>query len=57
MCAPRKGNRTVNEPNYLLPQGSHQADEFVVNTVGEDKITGYVSVPKNGGTPTAACSD
>src|SRR5579862_890130 len=42
-----KGKRTVNEPIIFYPQGSHQADEFVVNTVGKDKITGYVSMPKN----------
>jgi len=52
-----KGSRTVNEPIIFYPQGSHQADEFVVNTVGKDKITGYVSMPKNGGTTTAASSD
>jgi len=49
-----KGNRTVNEPIVFYPQGSHQADEFVVNTVGKDKITGYVSMPKANVATTAA---
>jgi Tfp pilus assembly protein PilE len=49
-----KNNRTVNEPIIVYPRGSHQADEFVVNTVGKDKVTGYISVPKNPGTTTSA---
>jgi hypothetical protein len=49
-----KGKRTVNEPIFYYPRGSRQADEFVVNSVGKDKITGYVSMPKNAGTTTAA---
>jgi hypothetical protein len=51
-----KGKRTVNEPIVYYPQGSHQADEFVVNSVGKDKITGYISMPKNAGPTTAASS-
>ena len=37
----------MNEPVVFYPRGSHQADEFVVNSVGKDKITGYISMPKN----------
>jgi len=37
----------VNEPVVFYPQGMHQADEFVVNSVAKDKISGYISVPKN----------
>lgn len=51
-----KGKRTVNEPIIFYPQGTHQADEFVVNSVGKDKISGYVSMPKNAGATTAASS-
>ena len=51
-----KGKRTVNEPIVYYPHGSHQADEFVVNSVGKDKISGYISMPKNAGTTTAASS-
>ncbi len=49
-----KKDRTVNEPIVFYPHGSHQADEFVVNSVSKDKIAGYISMPKNGGTTTAA---
>jgi hypothetical protein len=49
-----KKDRTVNEPIVVYPHGSHQADEFVVNSVGKDKITGYISTPKNAGSTTTA---
>jgi hypothetical protein len=49
-----KKDRTVNEPVVFYPRGSHQADEFVVNSVTKDKITGYVSMPKNGAPSTTA---
>jgi hypothetical protein len=52
-----KGKRTVNEPIVFYPQGSRQADEFVVNTVGKDKITGYVSTPKSASTTSASTGD
>ena len=52
-----KGKRTVNEPIVFYPHGSRQADEFVVNSVGKDKITGYVSTPKSGGTTSASTGD
>jgi hypothetical protein len=52
-----KKDRNVNEPIVFYPAGTHQADEFVVNTVAKDKITGYISMPKNPGlTSTVAAS-
>jgi septal ring factor EnvC (AmiA/AmiB activator) len=51
-----KKDRAVNEPIVFYPRGSHQADEFVVNQVTKDKITGYISVPKNPGVTTSASS-
>ena len=42
-----KKDRTVNEPILFYPRGSRQANEVVVNSVGKDKITGYISMPKN----------
>jgi hypothetical protein len=42
-----KRDRTVDEPVVFYPRNSHQANEFVVNSVAKDKITGYISVPKN----------
>jgi hypothetical protein len=41
-----KKNRSVNEPIYFFTAGSRAPVEFVVNQVGKDKITGYLSVPK-----------
>lgn len=49
-----KKDRTVNEPIVVYPHGSHQADEFVVNSVGKDKIIGYISTPKTGAPATTA---
>jgi len=51
-----KKDRTVDEPVVFYPRGSHQADEFVVNSVAKDKITGYISVPKNPPATTANAS-
>jgi hypothetical protein len=49
-----KKDRTIDEPVIFYPHGSHQADEFVVNSVGKNKITGYISMPKN---PTATTAN
>jgi len=49
-----KKDRTVNEPVIFYPGGSHQADEFVVNQVGKNKISGYISMPKNAAERTTA---
>jgi chromosome segregation ATPase len=51
-----KRDRTVDEPVVFYPRGSHQADEFVVNSVAKDKISGYISMPKNPSATTAAAS-
>ena len=51
-----KKDRTVNEPIVFYQPGSHQADEFVVNSVSKDKISGYISVPKNQVQTSAAAS-
>ena len=41
-----KKNRSANEPIYFFTHGSRVPLQFVVNQVGKDKITGYLSVPK-----------
>ena len=51
-----KKDRTVDEPVVFYPRGLHQADEFVVNSVAKDKITGYISMPKNPSATTANAS-
>jgi len=41
-----KKNRSANEPVYFFTHGSRAPLEFVVNQIGKNKITGYLSVPK-----------
>lgn len=41
-----KKNLTANEPLYFFENGARAPVEFVVNQVGKNKITGYLSVPK-----------
>jgi hypothetical protein len=40
-----KTNRLINEPIQIIP-AKGVLYELVVNTVGKDIITGYLSVPK-----------
>ena len=50
-------NRNINSPIILYPNGQRQAEELVINKIGKNTITGYVSVPKGGAaTATAASS-
>ena len=52
-----KKNRAVDEPIYFYTRGTRAPLELVVNTIGKDKVTGYISVPKmqqRPGTTTAA---
>jgi len=41
-----KKGLSANEPLYLFESGARTPLAFVVNTVGKDKISGYLSVPK-----------
>jgi hypothetical protein len=45
--ATEKKDRTVNEPIVFYQNGSRLADEFVVNSVSKDKISGYISTPRD----------
>lgn len=49
-----KKNRSANEPIYFFTHGSRAPLEFVVNQIGKDKITGYLSVPKTAAARTQA---
>jgi hypothetical protein len=49
-----KKNRSANEPVYFFTHGSRAPLEFVVNQIGKNKITGYLSVPKTGAPRTQA---
>src|SRR6202049_1800408 len=52
-----KKNKSVNEPIYFYTAGSKQPLELVVNSVGDKKITGYLSVPKSAATSARANSN
>ncbi len=41
-----KKNRAINEPIFFYTSGTHLAEEIVINKVGKDQISGYVSIPK-----------
>lgn len=43
----RKDHRTVNEPIFFAPRGTHTFCELVVNKVDKGVISGYISTPKN----------
>jgi hypothetical protein len=51
-----KRNLTANEPLYFFESGARAPLEFVVNQVGKDKITGYLSVPKANATRAQAAT-
>jgi chromosome segregation ATPase len=48
-----KKNRSVNEPIFFYTGGTRQAVELVINKVGKNTATGYLSVPKTAGSTTA----
>lgn len=41
-----KDNRTVDEPIFFTTGKSREFSELVVNTVDQNKVTGYISTPK-----------
>jgi chromosome segregation ATPase len=41
-----KKNRAMNEPIFFYTSGTHIPEEIVVNKVGKNTISGYVSIPK-----------
>jgi hypothetical protein len=50
-----KKDRTVNEPIVFYENGSHQADEFVVNSVSKDKISATSVCRRTPGAPPRRC--
>jgi hypothetical protein len=42
----QKKNRAMNEPIFFYLSGTHIPEELVVNKIGKDTISGYVSIPK-----------
>ena len=49
-----KKNRALNEPIFFYLSGTHLPEEIVINKVGKDQISGYVSIPKANAQPTSA---
>jgi uncharacterized protein (DUF2141 family) len=41
-----KKNRALNEPIFFYTSGTKMPDEIVINKVGKDTVSGYISVPK-----------
>jgi hypothetical protein len=50
-------NANINSPLFFYLSGSHQPEELVINKVGKNTISGYLSVPKaNGQQPATAAA-
>jgi len=49
-------NRNINSPIIIYPSGAHQAEEVVINKIGKNSISGYLSVPKSGAQPATSAS-
>ena len=47
-------NLPINEPIFFHEGSDRRPLELVVNSVAKDKVTGYISVPKAGGTQSAS---
>jgi hypothetical protein len=41
-----RSNKAINEPLYFYVQGASSALELVVNKLGKDSVSGYLSTPK-----------
>jgi chromosome segregation ATPase len=52
----QKKNRAMNEPIFFYIHGTKIPQELVINKVGKDTISGYVSIPKANAQPAAATS-
>jgi uncharacterized protein (DUF2141 family) len=51
-----KKNRFMNEPIFFYLSGTKIPEELVINKVGKDTVSGYVSVPKANGQPQTSSS-
>jgi uncharacterized protein (DUF2141 family) len=51
-----KKNRAMNEPIFFYLSGTKIPEELVINKVGKDTVSGYVSIPKANGQAAAAAS-
>ena len=46
----------MNEPIFFYLHGTKIPQELVINKVGKDTISGYVSIPKANSAPAASAS-
>ena len=51
-----KKNRALNEPIFFYTSGARFPEEMVINKVGKNAVSGYVSIPKANSQPAAATS-
>jgi hypothetical protein len=51
-----KKNRAVNEPIFFYTSGARFPEEMVINKIGKNTASGYVSIPKAGAQPQATTS-
>jgi len=49
-------NRNVNQPIFFYMSGTHTPEEIVINKIGKNTISGYLSVPKANAQPSAAAA-
>jgi hypothetical protein len=49
-------NRAINQPLFFYQSGTHQPEEIVINKIGKNQISGYLSVPKANSQPTTSAS-
>ena len=51
-----KKNRAMNEPIFFYTSGARFPEEMVINKVGKNTVSGYVSIPKANAQPAATTS-
>jgi hypothetical protein len=49
-------NSNINTPIFFYLSGTHLPEELVINKVGKNMISGYVSIPKANGQPSATAA-
>jgi uncharacterized membrane-anchored protein YhcB (DUF1043 family) len=49
-------NANINTPMFFYLSGTHQPEELVINKVGKNTISGYLSVPKAGVQPATSAA-
>jgi hypothetical protein len=49
-------NRAVNQPLFFYLNGTHQPEEVVINKIGKNQISGYLSIPKASAQPATSAA-